>query len=44
MEAEIENDAGIFSDKTVFLLEITNLIFVNATSVTENSSPQSNLV
>ena len=44
MVAEIENDAGLFSDNTAFLLEITDLIDVNITSDTANSSPISNVV
>ena len=44
MDAEIENDTGLFSDYTVFLLEITDLIDVNITSDTANASPMSNVV
>ena len=39
MEAEIENDAGLFSDNTAFLLEITDLIDVKITSDATSSSP-----
>jgi hypothetical protein len=44
LAAEIENEAGLFSDNTAFLLEITNLKDVKITSDTANSSPMSNVV